>query len=105
VLWGSPLNRWTLPGRGPPYDTSAVKNILKVEKINFDRNGKQHQLYGFAISAKRYDLYLRRPNGTVQILKPSEHGLGHLYFPDTRKRYIPKDCLSTMDRGGVGISA
>jgi DNA polymerase type B, organellar and viral len=80
-----------------PYDTSAVKNILKVEKINFDRNGKQHQLYGFAISAKRYDLYLRRPNGTVQIVKPSEHGLGHLYFPDTRKRYIPKDCLNQKD--------
>lgn len=28
----------------------------------------------------------------MQIIKPSEHGLGFLYVPDRRKRYIPEEC-------------
>jgi hypothetical protein len=28
----------------------------------------------------------------LQIIRPSEHGLGFLYVPDHRKRYTPEDC-------------
>jgi hypothetical protein len=74
-----------------PYDKSIVKDILKIEDCNFDRSGRQHQLYGVAISAKRYCLYKRR-NRKIEIIKPSEHGLGFLYVPDARERYVPLDC-------------
>src|SRR2546425_743507 len=79
-----------------PY-SSVVKEILKLEDYNTDSSGKQMQLYGFAISAKRYCLYTRNRYGQVQIIKPSEHGLGHYFFPDKRKRYKPKDCKNKKD--------
>ena len=31
--------------------------ILKVEKVNFGLDGKQRELYGYAIAAKRYCLF------------------------------------------------
>src|SRR5439155_17823288 len=74
-----------------PY-SPAVREILKLEDYNKDANGKQVQIYGFAISAKRYCLYRRNRYGQEQIIKPSEHGLGHYFFPDNRPRYIPSDC-------------
>lgn len=74
-----------------PYNKSVVGQILKIEECNCDRSGKQHQLYGLAISAKRYCIY-KQLNRKLQIIKPSEHGLGFLYIPDHRKRYIPEDC-------------
>jgi hypothetical protein len=74
-----------------PYDKSVVKQILKIEDSNYDRSGKQHQLYGVAVSAKRYIIY-KRHKRKLQIIKPSEHGLGFLYVPDRRKRHIPGDC-------------
>jgi len=36
-----------------PYSREIIPDILKVEDSNFDRKGKQHQLYGLAVSAKR----------------------------------------------------
>jgi len=39
------------------YDRRKVSgSILKIEKVNFER-GKQIELFGYAISAKRYVLY------------------------------------------------
>jgi len=65
-----------------PYDRESVKEILKVEDVNFvdgDRN-KPRQLWGYAISAKRYALYTQ--NGLdISIVKASGHGLGYLYPP------------------------
>ena len=75
-----------------PYDPEVVPDILKVENYNFDRQGNQHQLYGFAISAKRYVLF----TGDGTIIKPSEHGLGPYFHPNTR-RYKPKDCKNQKD--------
>lgn len=75
-----------------PYDPEVVPHILKVENYNFDRQGNQHQLYGFAISAKRYVLFTR--DGT--IIKPSEHGLGPYFHLNTR-RYAPKNCKNQKD--------
>jgi hypothetical protein len=74
-----------------PYDKEVVHDILKMEECNYGRDGKPRQLYGVAISAKRYVVYARQKS-KIQIIKPSEHGLGVLYLPDKRKRYTPVDC-------------
>jgi len=74
-----------------PYDRSAVGQILKIEDCNRNHRGHQHQLYGLAISAKRYTVYTHRKSRR-EIIKPSEHGLGMVYVPDERKRYKPVDC-------------
>jgi hypothetical protein len=74
-----------------PYDRDAVGQILKIEDCNKDHRGHLHQLYGLAISAKRYVVYTHRKSRR-EIIKPSEHGLGMVYVPDERKRYKPVDC-------------
>jgi hypothetical protein len=74
-----------------PYDRKVVDDILKIEKCNYDRDGNQQQLRGLAVSAKRYVVY-RRDANKIEIIKPSEHGLGVVYVPDERKRYKPVHC-------------
>ena len=74
-----------------PYDKEVVEDILKIELCNYDRKGKPRNSYGVVISAKRYVVYARQKS-KIQIIKLSEHGLGMLYLPDKRKRYIPTDC-------------
>lgn len=75
-----------------PYDPRAVSgSILKVEDDNFGSEAReQRQLWCYAISAKRYALFLREPNGEPTLLRKganngddrwSEHGLGHLLNP------------------------
>ena len=75
-----------------PYDRDAVPDsILKIEDDNFDpATGKQRQLWCYAISAKRYGLFLRDRDGRPTLLRKdvnngedrwSEHGLGHLLNP------------------------
>jgi hypothetical protein len=75
-----------------PYDREAVPgSVLKIEKDNFDpRTGAQRLLYCWAISAKRYALFLLDEHGTPILLQKgvnnaedhwSEHGLGHLLNP------------------------
>lgn len=65
-----------------PYDRSIVPgSILNiVEDINYDAAGKQRQVYGWGISAKRYALYVREGQ-SLKIIKASEHGLGLYYRP------------------------
>lgn len=75
-----------------PYDPNIVSDILKVEDCNYARNGTQHQLFGLAVSAKRYVVYTQKQKGKFEIIKPSEHGLGIVYVPDKRSRYTPADC-------------
>jgi len=76
-----------------PYDPNIVSDILKVEDSNYARNGNQHQLFGLAVSAKRYVVYARtKKKNNVEIIKPSEHGLGIVFVPDKRSRYTPMDC-------------
>jgi hypothetical protein len=75
-----------------PYDPRAVTtSILKIEKDNFDpETGAQRQLYCYAISAKRYVLFLQNEDGTPVLLQKGvnsekdhwkQHGLGHLLNP------------------------
>lgn len=64
-----------------PYDQRAVPgSVLKIEGENF-ANGKQRQVYCLAISAKRYALFAKPKAGMPELLKYSEHGLGHLLNP------------------------
>ncbi len=71
-----------------PYDPSLVSEILKIEDVNFvdsDPKKRFRQLYGYAISAKRYALYTRSANN-IQIEKASGHGLGYLFAPKERQK-------------------
>jgi hypothetical protein len=70
-----------------PYDPSLVSEILKIEDVNFEDSDPEkpfRQLYGYAISAKRYALYTRSENN-IQIEKASGHGLGYLFAPKERQ--------------------
>ena len=75
-----------------PYDRDAIPgSVLKIEDDNRDPDsGKQRQIYCFAISAKRYALFLLDERGEPVLLRRglnnkddrwSEHGLGHLLNP------------------------
>jgi hypothetical protein len=82
-----------------PYDPKAVPgSILKIEDVNFDSSGNQRQLYGYAISAKRYVLYQRTKNN-LSIVDPKAHGLGYLFPPKSASEDEPEwtfeawDCL------------
>jgi len=65
-----------------PYDRSVVPgSILKIEDENFDDQRRRRQLWGWGISSKRYALYVLDGNGEPDLVKVSEHGLGHLLNP------------------------
>jgi hypothetical protein len=75
-----------------PYSRRSIPgSILKIEEDNYDpKTRKQRQLYCFAISAKRYALFLKGRNGDPALLREgvnnsedrwSQHGLGHLSNP------------------------
>ncbi len=81
---------------GPPKIVEAIRrkfaaltpyafggDLLKLEPENIPdpRCGKDKQLYGYSISAKRYVLFNIAADGQIIIHKFSEHGLGHLMAP------------------------
>jgi len=71
-----------------PYNSDLVPEILKIEDVNhvdFDPKKPFRQLFGYAISAKRYALYSQTKNN-IQIEKASGHGLGYLFAPKERKK-------------------
>jgi hypothetical protein len=64
-----------------PYNRKIVPgSILKIHKLNWDRNKKRRQLYGYSIAAKRYALYTKTEND-IEIVEPKAHGLGYFYPP------------------------
>lgn len=64
-----------------PYDRRfGPPSIIKIEDVNF-HEGKQRQLFGYAIAAKRYAFFTRTPDGNIHVVKASAHGLGFLYPP------------------------
>ena len=76
-----------------PYKSDLVPEILKIEDVNhidFDSKKPFRQLFGYAISAKRYALYSQTKN-TIQIVKASGHGLGYLFAPKERKKEAAED--------------
>jgi hypothetical protein len=71
-----------------PYDLDG--SILKVHKLNWDKNGKRRQLYGYGIAAKRYAIYEKR-RGDITIIEPKAHGLGYFYPPKDSREGWEKD--------------
>ncbi len=66
-----------------PFNRQLVRDVLKIEDVNFvdsDPRKPQRQLFGYAISSKRYALYIQIDGG-ISIVKASGHGLGYLYSP------------------------
>jgi len=53
---------------------------LKVRKLNWDRNKRRRQLYGYSIAAKRYALYTNTGDH-IEIVEPKAHGLGYFHPP------------------------
>jgi len=100
-----------------PYDRSAVPDsILKIEDDNRDpMTQEQRQIHCFAISAKRYALFLKKSNGAVLLREGknnkedrwSEHGLGHLLNPtdpeDDDRKWIAH-AWQNMIRKHLGLS-
>ncbi len=69
-----------------PYDPKLVRDILKIEGINhIDSDPKKpyRQLFGYAVSAKRYTLFTESKD-RIFIEKASGHGLGYLFAPKER---------------------
>jgi hypothetical protein len=69
-----------------PYNPRVVHEILKIEDINHvdsDPRKPYRQLYGYAVSAKRYALFTESNKG-ISIEKASCHGLGYLFAPKER---------------------
>jgi len=62
-------------------DRQLSDGTTAVLALSFGQVGRRQQLYAYAISAKRYCLYGLGGNGYPQIVKASEHGLGHLLNP------------------------
>lgn len=68
-----------------------MPHLLRLTDENYDKNGKQHRLFGLSIAAKRYALYTtrcRRPfcshRKCVEIVDPKAHGL--IFSPPTEER-------------------
>lgn len=91
VNWFIPLNPYRKPG-----------SILKMEDVNFGKDGEHLPLYCFAISAKRYALFNIGADGAPVIRKASAHGLGHFMPPYTEAdapREIPPPAFSLSEIG------
>ena len=90
-----------------PYDPTAVPgSILKLEDANLGPDGRQRPLYCFAISAKRYALYTLDERGAPELVKWSEHGLGHLLNPtdpDSDDRTWMRQVWELLVREGLGL--
>jgi hypothetical protein len=64
-----------------PYNRKLVPgSILKIHKLNWDRNKQRRQLSGYSVAAKRYALYTKTHND-IKIVEPKAHGLGYFYPP------------------------
>jgi hypothetical protein len=90
-----------------PYDPNAVPgSILKIEDVNFDSSGNQRQLFGYAISAKRYVLYEHKGND-LTIVDPKAHGLGYLFPPKSASEDEPDWTFEAWDwllREALGLA-
>ncbi len=63
-----------------PYGPDVRDSLLKIEDVNF-QDRRQVQLWCYGISAKRYCLFRGAGNHNFEMVKASEHGLGHLLNP------------------------
>jgi hypothetical protein len=91
-----------------PY--SFAGSILKVHKLNWDKNKQRRQLFGYSVAAKRYALYTKTDNN-IEIVEPKAHGLGFFYPPkDSPEEWayeVPQWIFEAWDwiiRGTLGLA-
>ena len=75
-----------------PYDSRLIPDLVKLERENLADlgdgkidPGQRVELYGVAISAKRFVLYEHAGVAEVKLRKRSRHGLGALLSPTGRR--------------------
>jgi hypothetical protein len=89
-----------------PYDRTAIPgSILKLEDENM-ADGVERDLWCFAISAKRYALFTLDEAGEPELVKWSEHGLGHLLNPtdpDSDDRTWIRQVWEMLVREALGL--
>lgn len=91
------LQQWFEPLH--PYQRDKVPaRLLELEKENYTDGGERRELWGYAISPKRYCLYELDGPGQPRTVKASESGLGHLLDP-TRRPDTDPDTPHTEQRG------
>lgn len=80
-----------------PYNRTIVPHLLRLTDDNFDGAGKQRQLFGLAIAAKRYVLYRTKcgrshcaHRGCIAVINPKAHGLIFVAPDDARENGLPK---------------
>ncbi len=65
-----------------PYARDAVPgSILEIKEVSIGADGQPRPVSLLTISAKRYTFFREEDDGGIEILEPSEHGLGHLLDP------------------------
>ena len=65
-----------------PYASDAVPgSILEVKEVSLSPDGTPQPVQLLVISAKRYTFFRTASGGRIEIIEPSEHGLGHLLDP------------------------
>jgi hypothetical protein len=65
-----------------PFNPSDVPgSVLELKEVNFGSHGRPIPLWCFVISAKRYTFLRGVGTKRLEIVEPSEHGLGHLLNP------------------------
>jgi hypothetical protein len=88
-----------------PYDKGIVQgSILKVHKLNRNKNRERRQLYGYSVAAKRYAIYEKK-RGDIEIVEPKAHALGYFHPPKDsppgweKDHDVPKWTFETWDYG------
>lgn len=93
-----------------PYDPEKIPGSeLRLEDVNLGEDGEHRPLCCYAISAKRYCLYMVMVDvqGQPQLAKWSEHGLGHLLnppAPDSEDRDWLRQLWEGIVREAFGLS-
>lgn len=93
-----------------PYNQEIVPgSILKVHKLNWNKEGERRQLHAFSLAAKRYAIYKKKQGG-IEIIEPKAHGLGYFHppqdSPEGWDRDVPKWTFELWDyivRGALGL--
>ncbi|MFN0153442.1 MAG: hypothetical protein ACKVUT_03605 [Gaiella sp.] len=90
-----------------PYDPQVASgSILSHDAENYSPTGERHEVWCYAISAKRYALYTLTPNGRMERIESrSEHGLGGIYLNPTDPASDNRDWVSEAWRWVIETDA
>jgi hypothetical protein len=85
----------------PPDVSPGQPTLLGIEPENFEKHGRRRPLYLWSTASKNYDLFTSGDDDAIELIKRSEHGLGHLQPPDADSDFITtgKTYLLRQDLG------